>query len=188
MATDITINTIALFKSLQPTMDMMRGKDTRSCTAIPCIMQNTYGVNVQYILNVYGNITITNNNVGIAPHTKETEQNGITEEVRDTKKRKRVPSDIRPILISECKFKRLKEMKNVDESRYVVIKSNRIENPIPNEMQKCKACNETYNLSAFNKCFNKKDGSSYHYIKNVCRSCINKQEKTERKKRSCNTK
>jgi hypothetical protein len=188
------------------TMDVMLGKDALSRTVIPCVVQDAYGRNVHYVVNVYNNNNITinninNNNTIVLSETNEkyrlalellleTEKSetkkAIIEEALDTKKRKRVleneHSNSRRILISERKFKRMKKTKNVDESHYLVITSKSVDNPNTKEKQKCDDCGDIYYLSSFNKRFTKK-GTSYEYWNNVCRTCIKRDEKTKKKSR-----
>lgn len=174
------------------TMDVMLGKEALSRTVIPCIVQNAYNRNVSYVLNVYGNINITNTNtnpiaspVSLSQTEKSEPNEAILEEAPNTMKRKRVseeePGNIRRILISELKFNKMK--KKADESLYLVIKSDRVYNVNPTDEKKCEACNETFKMPSFIKSFTKDDRSSYLYLKNVCHTCINEYEKVERKKK-----
>lgn len=174
------------------TMDVMLGTDALSRTVIPCVVQNAYNINVNYVMNVYN--IINNNTITLSGSLPQTEKSETTQtfikEATNTNKRKRAleeedrPGDRRRILISESKFKRMKKMENVDVSHYLVIKSDRVEDHNPDETKICEACEETYKLSCFIKSFTKKDELRYHYLKNVCVTCRRKHEKAESKKKN----
>lgn len=169
------------------TMDVMLGKDALSRTIIPCIVKNAYNRNVQYVLNVYGDINITNNNVVTAPN----KENAIVEEVCDIKKRKRAPenkpSDIRRRIITEREYNeettKKKDNGEPTELPYVVIKRDRVyKSPDEKQTRECDACYITYPLSSFyNRKKNIRGGPDYQYLTNICNGCIKKNEKTKRK-------